>query len=169
MTMSSRRRSSDATPGAVVCVSHCCGTTCPSGPMASRATRTQACSTILARRASNPVRGHATAWSPSGSGTAATGHVTTAGVGGQRQGEAQASAQRDLHGLGCKDVGFIRGNGGQPSPGLGSSLRPEESAGCWVHHYLRHRVERRLGPSWNEWSLSRSRVVSSSFCRPHKP
>ena len=57
MTMSSRRRSSDATAGGVVCVSHCCGTTCPSGPMASRAMRTQACSTILA-----PARERPRAW-----------------------------------------------------------------------------------------------------------
>ena len=41
--------------------SHCCGTTWPSGPTASRATRTQARSTTLARLASKPVLGHASA------------------------------------------------------------------------------------------------------------
>ena len=56
--MSSRRWSSHATPDPAVCVSHCCGMTCLSGPMAACATRTQACSPILARRASSPVRGN---------------------------------------------------------------------------------------------------------------
>ena len=37
-SMSRCRRSPGATPGAVVCASHGCGTTCPSGPTASRAT-----------------------------------------------------------------------------------------------------------------------------------
>ena len=39
------------TCGAVVWANHCCGTTCPSDPIASPATRTQARSTILARLA----------------------------------------------------------------------------------------------------------------------
>ena len=60
-TRSSLRRSSAPTFGAVVCASHCWGTTWPSAPSASRATRTQACSTIFARLASRPVRGHASA------------------------------------------------------------------------------------------------------------
>ena len=50
---------SEAMPGAVVCASHCWGTTCPSGPTASRATRHHALSTTFARRASRPARGHA--------------------------------------------------------------------------------------------------------------
>ena len=53
--------------GAVVCASHCWGTTCPSGPTASRATRTHARSTIFALRAIRPVRVHASAWSPKAS------------------------------------------------------------------------------------------------------
>ena len=60
-TKSRRRRSAESTPGADVRASHCCGTTWPSGPTASRAMRTQACSRGFARRASRPVRGHA-AW-----------------------------------------------------------------------------------------------------------
>ena len=64
MTKSSRRRSSAATPGAVVFASHCCGTTRPSGPIASRTTWIQARSSTKPRRASSPVRGHAMAWSP---------------------------------------------------------------------------------------------------------
>ena len=61
-TRSSLRRSCVPTCGAVVWANHCCGTTCPSDPIASRATRT--CFTILARLARSPVRGHASAWSP---------------------------------------------------------------------------------------------------------
>ena len=64
MTKSSRRRSSAATPGAVVFASHCCGTTRPSSPTASRTTWIQARSSTKPRRASSPVRGHAMAWSP---------------------------------------------------------------------------------------------------------
>ena len=54
-------------PGAVVLTSHCWGTTCPSGPTASRATLHQARSTSLACLARRPVRGHASAWSPKAS------------------------------------------------------------------------------------------------------
>ena len=64
MTKSNRRRSSAATPGAVVFASHCCGTTRPSGPIASRTTWIHARSRTKPRRASRPVRGHARAWSP---------------------------------------------------------------------------------------------------------
>ena len=51
------------TPGAVVCTSHCCGTTCLSAPTASPATRTHAHSTTLARQraglfAGKRARGH---------------------------------------------------------------------------------------------------------------
>ena len=60
-TRSSRRRSCAPTFGAVVWASHCCGTTWPSDPTASRATRTQARSTSLARQARSPARGHASA------------------------------------------------------------------------------------------------------------
>ena len=44
-----RRRSDGSTPGAGVLANRCCGTTWPSGPTASRATRAQACSNGLAR------------------------------------------------------------------------------------------------------------------------
>ena len=44
-------------------VSHC-GTTRPSGPIASRTTWIQARSSMKPPRASSPVRGHAMAWSP---------------------------------------------------------------------------------------------------------
>ena len=54
-------------PGAVVRASICCSTTWPSGPTASRATRTQARSSPFARRARRPVRGHASEWSPNSS------------------------------------------------------------------------------------------------------
>ena len=50
-----------------MCASHCWGITCPSAPTASRATRTHACSKILALRANKPVLGHANAWSPKAS------------------------------------------------------------------------------------------------------
>ena len=61
------KASSGAMPGAVVLTSHCWGTTCPSGPTASRATLHQARSTSLARFARRPVRGHVSAWSPKAS------------------------------------------------------------------------------------------------------
>ena len=48
-TRSRRRRSEASTPGAEVYVSHCWGTTCPSGPTASRHTAIHARSTNLAR------------------------------------------------------------------------------------------------------------------------
>ena len=53
MTRSKRCRSWLDTPGAVVAASHCCGTTRPSAPTASRATRIQARWSSSARRA-NP-------------------------------------------------------------------------------------------------------------------
>ena len=46
-TKSRRRRSSGSTPGAGVRTSHCCGTTWPSGPSASRTTRIHARSNDL--------------------------------------------------------------------------------------------------------------------------
>ena len=58
MTKSRRRRSSDETPEVVVLASHCCGTTRPCGPTASRTTWTHARSTTNPRRARSPVRGH---------------------------------------------------------------------------------------------------------------
>ena len=58
-TKSRRQRSSGSTPGAGVRTSHCCGTTWPSGPTASRTTFIHARSSGLARRASKPVRGQA--------------------------------------------------------------------------------------------------------------
>ena len=64
MTRSRRRRSSGRTPTAVVSATHCCGTTRPSGPTASRATCTHACSSTKPRRAKRPVRGQAAKWSP---------------------------------------------------------------------------------------------------------
>ena len=64
MTRSSRRLSSGATPGAVVCANHCCGTTRPSAATASRATRTHARSRMGARLASSPLRAQAARWSP---------------------------------------------------------------------------------------------------------
>ena len=54
------RLSSERTLAAVVCASRCQGTTCPSGPTASRATRAHARSTIFAPRAIRPVRVQAT-------------------------------------------------------------------------------------------------------------
>ena len=66
-TRSSRRRSSGGTPGAVVLLSHCWGTTRPSGPTASRQILIQACSMRCPRRARAPVRGQAARWSPNGS------------------------------------------------------------------------------------------------------
>ena len=63
---SSRRRSSTAV-AKLVWASQGCGTTRPSEPTASRATRIHACSSTWARRARRPLRGHASAWSPSGS------------------------------------------------------------------------------------------------------
>lgn len=66
-TRSRRRRSAGSTSRADVRANHCCGTTWPSGPTASRAMRTHACSRGFARRASSPVRGHAAWWSPSAS------------------------------------------------------------------------------------------------------
>ena len=54
---SSRRLPAGSTCGVVVWANHCCGTTCPSNPTASRATRTQALSTTLALQASSPARG----------------------------------------------------------------------------------------------------------------
>ena len=66
-TKSKRRRPAGATPGAVVRASHCCGTTRPSAPTASRATCTHARSRTKPRRGSKPVRGQATKWSPNAS------------------------------------------------------------------------------------------------------
>ena len=63
MRRSSRRWSSAGTPS-VVLASLGWGTTRPSGPTPSRATRSQACSRTWARRARRPVRGQASAWSP---------------------------------------------------------------------------------------------------------
>ena len=90
-TRSRRRRSSVGMPLAVVWASHCCGTTWPSAPTASRATRTQARSTTFAHLADKPVREQAGAWSPKGAGAAA--------AGANRQGQAKASPERNLHGL----------------------------------------------------------------------
>ena len=53
-----------ATPGAVVCASHCCRTTRPSAATASRATRTHARSRVGVRLASSPLRAQAARWSP---------------------------------------------------------------------------------------------------------
>ena len=53
--------SSGAMPGAVVLTSHCWGTTCPSGPTASRATLHQARSTKFVPPCQEAVRGQASA------------------------------------------------------------------------------------------------------------
>ena len=105
-----------------MCASHGCGTMWPSGPTASRATRIHARSTTLALRASRPVRGQASAWSPSKS----TGPPQP-GDGPQRP-EAIGRGKRSRR----------RRDSGKPGacvrPGLGAKQGPVVGRQGWQQH-----------------------------------
>jgi len=88
-----------------------------------------------------------------------------ANVGGTWHSETQTS-QRDLHGLRCKDVGFIRGYGSEPGPGLWSWLGPQEVparvAWCCDHRQLQ--VGQADQPSVSKCGLSVEGLLHEGAC-----
>ena len=64
MTRSSRHRSSGATPGAVVCASHCCGTIRPSAATASRGDANPCAFEDGSASSQQPTWAQAARWSP---------------------------------------------------------------------------------------------------------
>ena len=136
MTKSSRRRSSAATPGAVVFASHCCGTTRPSGPIASRTTWIQARSSTKPQRASSPVRGHAMAWFP---------RLSTRARQPARDGQRQthAAPERKVHQIRRRCRGRVSRDGGKPSlcmwACLGAQQRTVAGPNGWQQDMLSER------------------------------
>ena len=125
MTRSSRRRSCAPTFGAVVWASHCCGTTGPSDPTASRATRTQARSTSLARREESSARAREcviaeVAYCPP------TAMGWSAGAAMQLQRLSQAPPQGDLHSVWWERCRRLCRDRREPSARLRSSLGSQE-------------------------------------------